>query len=304
MEKLVAIVGPTGVGKSCLALEVATRLGGEIISADSRQVYRLLDIGTAKAGVSERQQIPHHGIDVVSPDEVFSLVNFMDIAVQAIESASRKGTIPLLVGGTGQYIWAIIEGWEIPRVEPDISLRKNLEDRAARGERFTLHKELGEINPEAAFRIDHRNTRRVIRALEIALTGRNSSIQEKNPKYHSLIIGLTAPRKVIYQMVDARVDHMIKSGLKEEVGNLLKAGYSPGLPSMSGIGYRQIISHLQGKCSLEEAITSIKNESHRLVRMQYNWFSLQDTRIKWFDITQPDYTDTIIGEVKGFINNP
>lgn len=304
MKKLVAILGPTGVGKSRLALEIGERLGGEIISADSRQVYRSMDIGTDKPAISKRAQIPHYGIDIVNPDDSFSLANFTDIVAQAIEIISHKGKIPLLVGGTGQYVWAIIEGWEIPRIKPNIELRNQLEERAARGEADTLYRDLEEISPEAAARIDPRNTRRVIRALEVAITGGISRIQEKNPKYNSLIIGLTAPRNLLYQMIDERVDRMIHTGLKEEVEELLRLGYSPDLPSMSGIGYRQIIRYLKGKCSLSEAIISIKNDSHRLVRMQYNWFSLHDTRIKWFDITQPDYTDTIIGEVKGFINNP
>ncbi|MDD5486997.1 MAG: tRNA (adenosine(37)-N6)-dimethylallyltransferase MiaA [Dehalococcoidales bacterium] len=303
MKKLVAITGPTGIGKSRIALEIAKKFTGEIISADSRQVYRLMDIGTAKPTAAERKEIPHHGIDIALPDEPFSLANFIDIAYREIDTAHNKGRLPILAGGTGQYIWAIIEGWEIPRIKPDITLRRELEKRALNGEMEILHKELERANPQAAARIDPRNVRRVIRALEIALTGKENSVQIENPRYNSLIIGLTAPRKRVYQMVDERVDQMIKNGLVEEVKNLIIAGYSSDLPAMSGIGYRQIARHLEGATSIEETIESIKNESHRLVRMQYNWFSLQDARIKWFDITQPDYTKTIIDEVKGFITN-
>ncbi|MDD2251392.1 MAG: tRNA (adenosine(37)-N6)-dimethylallyltransferase MiaA [Dehalococcoidales bacterium] len=303
MEKLVAIIGPTGVGKSGTALRIAEQFGGEIISADSRQVYRFMDIGTAKPPPHEQETVPHYAIDAADPDEVFSLADFIDIAHEKIEEISLKGKIPLLAGGTGQYAWAILEGWEIPRVEPAIQLRKKLEARAASGEGQALYNELEELNPKAAARIDYRITRRVIRALEIALTGTVFTKPKKQPRYNSLIIGLTAPRSFLYGLIDTRVEQMIENGLIEEVKSLLEMGYAPDLPSMSGIGYRQIISYLQDNLSLADAVSSIKNESHRLVRMQYNWFSLQDTRIKWFDITEPEYQDTITATVKGFICN-
>jgi tRNA dimethylallyltransferase len=302
MKKLVAIIGPTGIGKSSLALELAKKLDGEIISADSRQVYRLMDIGTAKSTTLERQGIPHHAIDVVFPDESFSLADFVDIANNEIDLVHGRGRVPILEGGTGQYVWAIIEGWEIPRIKPDNSFRKELEDRALKDGGEVLYEELAKINPQAADRIDPRNVRRVIRALEITETGRESGEQKKQVRYNSFIVGLTAPRKLLYKMIDDRVDVMINEGLVNEVESLSRLGYGPGLSAMSGIGYRQIFCYLEDKISLEEAIQSIKNDSHRLVRMQYNWFSLQDERIKWFDITNPGYAQDIITEVKGFLN--
>jgi len=302
MKKLVAIIGPTGIGKSRLALELAKILDGEIISADSRQVYRLMDIGTAKPNTLERQGIPHHAIDAVFPDESFSLADFVDIANNEIELIYDRGRVPILEGGTGQYVWAIIEGWEIPRIQPDDSFRKELEDRALKDGGEVLYGELAKINPQVANRIDPRNVRRVIRALEIIETGEELGEQKKQVKYNSFIVGLTAPRKLLYKMIDDRVDVMINEGLVNEVVRLSSLGYGPELSAMSGIGYRQIFHYLDDKISLEEAIQSIKNESHRLVRMQCNWFSLQDERIKWFDITNPGYAKDIITEVKGFLN--
>jgi tRNA dimethylallyltransferase len=302
MKKLVAIIGPTGIGKSRLALELAKILDGEIISADSRQVYRLMDIGTAKPNTSERQCIPHHAIDAVFPDESFSLADFVDIANNEIELIHGRGRVPILEGGTGQYVWAIIEGWEIPRIQPDDSFRKELEDRALKDGGEVLYEELAKINPQVADRIDPRNVRRVIRALEIIETGQEFGEQKKQVKYDSFIVGLTAPRKLLYKMIDDRVDVMINEGLVNEVVRLSSLGYDSELPAMSGIGYRQIFHYLDDKISLEEAIQSIKNDSHRLVRMQYNWFSLQDERIKWFDITSHGYEKDIITEVKGFLN--
>jgi tRNA dimethylallyltransferase len=288
VNHLVAIVGPTGVGKSRLALHLAQAFNGEVISADSRQVYRYMDIGTAKPSRQELSLVSHHLIDIINPNESFSLAQYQELARRAIESVIQRQRMPLLVGGSGQYVWAVLEGWGIPKVPPNKDLRNNLEARATIGGNEELHHELERNDPAAASRIDPRNVRRVIRALEIQKSSTISHHQQQQPvksaSYNTLIIGLTADRAELYQRIDARVDAMIEQGLVEEVKKLMDMGYSLDLPSMSGIGYRQIGIFLKGEMSLEAAIQQIKFESHRFVRQQYNWFNPKDDKIKWFDI--------------------
>jgi tRNA dimethylallyltransferase len=292
IKRVVAIVGPTGVGKSALAIKIAQDFNGEIISADSRQIYRFMDIGTAKLPISERDMVPHHLIDIINPDQNFSLAQYQEMANTAIDDISSRGGLPILAGGSGLYVRALLEGWQIPKALPDMALRKNLEERAARGEAERLYEELKQLDKEAALRIDPRNVRRVIRALEINRDPNTSSKPIKvKPPFEYIIIGLTACREGLYQRIDERVNNMITSGLVEEVKSLVVKGYGFELPSMSGIGYRQIGYFLQGKIKLDEAIQQVKNESHRLVRQQYNWFSLKDGRINWFDVNAGPYPE-------------
>ena len=286
MNKLVAIVGPTGIGKSRLALHLAQILNAEIVSADSRQVYRYMDIGTAKPGNRELSLIPHHIINILNPDESFSLAQYKEMAGKAVDDIWQRQKLPLLVGGSGQYIWSVLEGWGIPGVPPNPDLRRSLEERAARGEGEELYRELERRSPAAASRIDRHNIRRVIRALEISQDSK--SIPEwkpsAKPSFSSLIIGLTIERDELYRRIDKRVDRMVEQGLIEEVKTLVSRGYRLDLPAMSGIGYRQIGEYLEGKTTKEAAIQQIKFESHRFVRQQYNWFRPKDDRIEWFDI--------------------
>jgi tRNA dimethylallyltransferase len=290
MKRVLAVVGPTGVGKSALALRLARDLNGEIISADSRQVYRYLDIGTAKPTHSEQSLVPHHLIDIIDPDRDFSLAQYQEMVYKTIDEVASRGHIPLLVGGSGLYVWSVLEDWQIPRVAPDMDLRKRLEKRAADGEKEKLYEELKQLDADTAGRIDPRNIRRVIRALEIKQNSIPSAAPTKiQPPFNYLIVGLTAAREMLYRRIDERVDSMIARGLVEEVWGLVAKGYGLELPSMSGIGYRQIEAFLQGKIGLDEAIQQVKNESHRLVRQQYNWFGLKDDRIHWFDIDANPY---------------
>ena len=290
MKRVLAVVGPTGVGKSALALRLARDLNGEIISADSRQIYRYLDIGTDKPTSAERSIVPHHLIDIVNPDETFSIAQYQELVYKTIDEVASRGHVPLLVGGSGLYVWAVLEGWQIPRVAPDMDLRKRLEERAAGGEKEKLYEELKNLDADAADCIDPRNIRRVIRALEIK---QNSSLRSEptkiKPPFDYLIIGLTAARETLYRRIDKRVDDMIARGLVEEVRSLVSEGFGLELPSMSGIGYRQIGTFLQGKIDLDEAIQLVKNESHRLVRQQYNWFAPKNDRIHWFDVDTNPY---------------
>ena len=287
MSPLVAIVGPTATGKSSLALELCQTLNGEIISADSRQVYRYMDIGTAKPTAEEQALVPHHLIDVVNPDEDFSLALYQSRALEAIDYIQRRGKLAFLVGGSGLYVWALLEGWRIPEVPPDPALRQILEARAKVEGGEKLYDELKETDPAAAERIDPRNVRRVIRALEVGLQGTPfSQLQVKHPFVDSIIIGLTTDRADLYRRIDARVDNMIEKGLVEEVKGLVTRGYGLDLPSMSGLGYRQIGLYLQGKTDLPTAIQQIKFDTHSFARHQYNWFRLKDKRINWFEAGQ------------------
>ena len=303
MNSLVAIVGPTATGKSDLAIDIAREFNGEIVSGDSRQIYRYMDIGTAKLSRNEMSGIPHHLIDIKNPDEDFSLAQYQEIAKQAIDDIRQRGKLPVLAGGSGQYIWALLEGWGIPKIKPDRELRRRLEEKAAGGGGDELYRELQEIDPEAAENIDLRNVRRVIRALEVSIRANQpfSRLKSKeNPSFDALIIGLTTDRQELYRRIDARVGSMIKRGLVEEVNKLVNMGYSASIPAMSGIGYKQIIRYLNGEMSLESAVYRIKTETHRLVRRQYNWFNLTDERIKWFDITE-DYKPEVNSLLTGFL---
>ncbi|MDM8530328.1 tRNA (adenosine(37)-N6)-dimethylallyltransferase MiaA [Anaerolineales bacterium HSG25] len=291
-NRLLVIVGPTAVGKTGLSIKLAQQFQGEIISADSRQIYRGLDIGTAKATPAEQATVSHFMIDVVAPDEVLTLAEFQERAYQQIDSVLQRGNLPMLVGGSGQWVKSVVEGWGIPRVSPDMALRAELEARAESIGALAFHAELAQIDPGAAQKLDYRNVRRVIRALEVYhKTGIPISVhQRKNPPPYQIIqIGLTRPREELYQRIDQRIGQMMTDGLVTEVEALVEAGYDWQLPAMSGIGYRQIGLYLREEATLEEAVALIKKETRRFVRQQYNWFRLTDPNIKWFDLSEVDY---------------
>ena len=288
MRKLIAVVGPTATGKTALAVALARAIDGEIVGADSRQVYRRLDIGTAKPTPDERALAPHHLLDVVDPDEPFSLAEYLELATAALEDIWARGRQPLLVGGSGQYVWALLEGWTVPRLPPQRELRRSLEERAEREGAEALHRELAHVDPQAAAGIDPRNVRRVIRALEVyQTTGRPISFwQEKAPpSWDTLVLGLACPRDELYRRIDARVDGMMQAGLVDEVRGLLTMGYSRELPSMSGIGYREVCQYLAGELDLSAAAARIKTATHRLARQQATWFRRDDPRIRWLDVS-------------------
>ncbi len=287
MSFLLAIVGPTGIGKSRLALRLAETFDGEIVNADSRQVYRYLDIGTAKPSREELSRVPHHLIDIVSPNEAFSLAQYQELAVQTIGDIQRRGKMALLVGGSGLYIWSVVENWQIPQVPPDFAFRQELEEKAQQGGRLELYRELIRVDPLAAQKIDPQNTRRIIRALEVHRDTAVpfSSLQRKNKaRFRTYLLGLTQERRRLYQRIDQRVDIMIMQGLVAEMKNLAKMGYDFSLPALSAIGYRQVAQYLKGELTLEEAVKKIKFETHRYARQQYSWFRLKDARIEWFDV--------------------
>ncbi len=299
---LIVIVGPTAVGKTALGIALARALGGEIISADSRQLYRFMDIGTAKPTPAERAAAPHHLLDIADPDETVSLAQYLALARAAITAVSARGKLPLVVGGTGQYIRALLEGWQVPEVPPDPALRAALEARPLQ----ELWEQLLALDPAAAAFVDARNPRRVIRALEVCLaTGQPFSTQRRAaaPPYRALQLGLTMPRAALYARADARVEAMMAAGLEAEVRALLARGYGWDLPAMAGLGYRQFRPYLEGRASLDEVVVRIQHDTHDFIRRQYAWFRPQDPAITWLDALQLDL-DAIIAMVRAFLNAP
>jgi tRNA dimethylallyltransferase len=286
-KRLLAIVGPTASGKSSLAVGLAEQLGGEVVNADSRQVYRGMDIGTAKPPADERARVPHHLYDIADPVEAFSLGRYLDLAADALNNCWSRDVLPVVAGGTGQYVWALLEGWQVPRVAPDLELRAELERQPTEH----LLEELRRVDPVYAERVDPHNGRRIIRAIEVfRRTGRPlSSCQTRlPPDFAWLVLGLSHPRDELYRRIDARVDAMIAAGLVDEVRGLIERGCGCDRPAMSSIGYRQVCQHLAGELSLAEAVARLKTETHRLVRMQDNWFGRDDPRIHWLDAAAGD----------------
>ena len=297
ISDLLVIVGPTAVGKTALAIDLAQRFEGEIVSADSRQIYREMDIGTAKPTRGERSLAPHHLIDIVAPDEPYTLAQFQADAHAAIDGVLECGKLPFLVGGTGLYIRAVVEGLRIPRVAPNGELRAQL----AAQESGALYERLRALDPDAAARIDSRNVRRTIRALEVCLTtGKRFSElgRASPPPYRITQIGLTMNRPELYARIDARVDRMMEQGLVAEVKALVRQGYSWNLPSMSGLGYREMGAYLRGEVPLDEAVLNIKRNTRDFVRRQYAWFRLKDERIRWFGGADVDPVMRFVETVK------
>ena len=282
---LVALVGPTGVGKTSVAITLAERLGAEVVSADSRLVYRGMDIGTAKPSRDERRRVPHHLIDVTEVDQPWSLATFRRAALEAIDEIGGRGRLPLLVGGTGQYATAILDGWEPPALAADPELRRRLEDEASQEGAHALHAQLARLDPASAERIDSRNIRRVIRALEIRMvTGMPVQPRARTPPpYRILRLGLRLPRPELYARIDARIASMLAAGWVDEVRGLMDRGYSLDLPAFSAIGYRQLAETVEGRASLEDAVQKIRRSTREFVRRQANWFNPDDPRIEWIE---------------------
>jgi tRNA dimethylallyltransferase len=286
---LIALLGPTASGKSSLALYLAERFSGEIVSADSRLVYRGMDIGTAKPTSAERDRVPHHLIDILPPGEPYDLARWKDEARDAIAAIHRCGRTPFLVGGTAQWTTALLDGWEPPTVPPDADFRAAMERRVHDEGIESLLAELAARDPEAAARTGP-NPRRIIRALEvIRATGQPFSAQRGRGErpYRDLRIGLSLPRDVLYRRIDARVDAMIAAGLLDEVRTLVDAGYGPDLPAMSGIGYRQVGEYLTGATTFYTMCERIKQATHRYARHQMTWLR-RDASIRWLDAADAD----------------
>ena len=300
MEKLVILVGPTASGKTSTAIAIAKELGAEIISADSRYFYQELEIGTAKPTLEEMGSIPHYLIDVTSLNEEWNLAIFQERVKEIIQDINSRGKIPILVGGTGQYIRAVTEGWKIPRQIPDKKIRDAIINWANQIGSEQLHKRLAVGDPEAAKNIDHRNMRRTIRALEVIfLTGSRFSEQRKKlpVSYDLLTLGIAMPRSELYARIDARIDQMILDGFIEEVKHLLSQGFRAQLLKIGPIGYQEITRFLDGEITLEDAILLIRRKTRLFVRRQANWFKPDDPEIKWFQ-----YDEQVVKKMVDYIH--
>lgn len=290
---LLALVGPTATGKTALAVALAERLrpvvGCEAVSADSRQVYRGMDIATAKPTPAERARLPHHLLDIISPDQEYSLARYQADATASIGAIAHRRRLPLLVGGTGLYVRAVVDGLAIPAVAPNPALRARLAAEAATHGLAALHARLAQLDPLAAARIDARNPRRLIRALEVCLsTGRTFSAQQdrRASNYRPLLLGLNTERPALYARADARIDAMVGAGLVEETRALVARGYDWHLPAMSSLGYREIGAYLRGELTLDAAVERFKRGTHAYIRRQLTWFR-RDPRITWLDAALP-----------------
>lgn len=283
---VIVIIGPTASGKTEVSIKLARQFDGEIISADSRQFYERMDIGTAKPTNAEMAQVPHHLINVARPEDIWSLAMFKEAALSLINDIQVRGKLPFIVGGTGQYIWGLIEGWTIPSEPVNQELRRYLENWSHELGPAGIHTVLSRLDPEAGAFIQMENVRRTIRALEVIFnSGRLFSEQRlKQPpsEFQFIILGIQWDRPTLYQRVDSRIEIMLNMGFIEEVRSLLDSGIDPGSPALSAIGYREITGYLTGKHSLDEAVLLMKRNTRQYIRRQANWFKSDDPRITWF----------------------
>lgn len=301
--KLVVISGPTAVGKSLVAVQVAEALKGEIIVADSRQIYRGMDIGTAKPGPDLLARVPHHLMDLVNPDEFFSAGRYREMAWQVIRRLSEEGKTPVVVGGTGLYIRVLLRGlWTGPGAQWD--LRRHLLEEESRFGPGHLHRRLAQVDPGSASRIHPHDLTKTVRALEVALlTGipmtQHHQRHRANPVEFDcpvIMVGLRRSRTDLYQRINQRVDEMVRLGLIQEVEHLLESGYEEDLPSMRGLGYRQSVGFLKGRWSLQEAVDRIKRDTRRYAKRQMTWFRKEPGMI-WMDLAPQDGLEKVAGKI-------
>ncbi|MDZ4672398.1 MAG: tRNA (adenosine(37)-N6)-dimethylallyltransferase MiaA [Phototrophicales bacterium] len=286
---LVVILGPTASGKTGLAIHIAQAIGGEIIGADSRQIYQYMDIGTAKPTSAEQAQVIHHLIDIINPDEPFPAAHYQAMVYDLIPQIVARGKIPMLVGGTGQYLTVVTEGWSFPDVPPNDVLRAELEAFAQENGAQALYDRLAKLDPEIATIVHPNNVRRVVRYLEVCLVSgeKMSDLQRKKPPpYRLLELGLTGERLSLYDRADMRVDKMLEAGFLDEVRCLLDMGYSRRLPSMSGLGYSHLVGHLLDGLPLDEVVQQTKYDTHEFIRRQQTWFKGHDNGILWHNVNE------------------
>ncbi|OYD09539.1 tRNA (adenosine(37)-N6)-dimethylallyltransferase MiaA [Paludifilum halophilum] len=297
---LLVIVGPTAVGKTALSLDLAEKFRGEIVSGDSMQVYRYMDIGTAKASPAERERASHHLIDLVDPDYPFSLDEFQHRAQRAIREIQHRGHLPIMVGGTGLYIQSVTHGYRLPGVKEDPEFRRRMQRLADEKGNEALHRRLREVDEATAARLHPNDRRRIIRSLEIyRATGQPPRFQQRaQTSYNSCWIGLTMPRELLYERVEQRVDRMIEEGLVEEVVSLRERGYRGDLVSMQALGYKEIAMVLDREITQEEAVQLIKRRTRKFAKRQLSWFR-RLKMIHWFDVTKPHFEEEIRKLVAG-----
>ena len=305
-QPLIILTGPTAVGKTALSIRLAKALDGEIVSADSMQVYRHMDIGSAKITAQEMEGVPHHLIDVLDPWEEFNVAAFQKMALQAMEGIYARGHLPIITGGTGFYIQALLYGVEFEEDPEDSPVRRELYDLARReGERApqVLHAMLAQADPESASAIHPNNVKRVIRAIEyFRLTGtpisrHNAAMRKKEADYHFLYYVLTMDRERLYGRIDKRVDQMLSQGLVEEVSRLRTMGCCRGQTAMQGLGYKEILDYLDGKCSLDEAVYVLKRDTRHFAKRQLTWFK-RERDVRWLNLDgEPGEQDRVFSQI-------
>lgn len=291
-KPLIILTGPTAVGKTHLSIRLAKAVDGEIISADSMQVYRHMDIGSAKILPEQMEGVPHHLIDCLEPEEEFNVVRFQQMALEAMEGIYQRGRIPILTGGTGFYIQAITGDIDFTSHGEDTTYRRELEKQAAEEGAEVLHQKLRAIDPASADAIHPNNVKRVIRALEYyqqtgqPISAHNQEQRQKESPYNLAYFVLNDQRSRLYEQIDRRVDEMLARGLVEEVKKLKTMGYHRGMVSMQGLGYKEILAYLDGECSLEDAVYILKRDTRHFAKRQITWFK-REREVEWF--YKPDY---------------
>lgn len=301
---ILILTGPTAVGKTALSIELAKILGGEIISADSMQIYRKMDIGSAKISQEEMDSVVHHMIDVVDPDEDFSVADFHDMASQIISDIHKRGKLAIVTGGTGLYLNSLVYDMDFGGTNSDPSIRKDLEEILNDKGKDYLYRLLQDLSPEAAKRIHPNNTKRVIRAIEVYKTGGDmgdfSNDLKYNPKFDAKIIVLNRDRSILYDRINQRVDMMFGMGLLDEVKGLHQMGYTSQMQSMKGIGYKEVLEYFDGKMTLEESIDILKQGTRRYAKRQITWFKRYENAL-WLDLDKVTELDDQIEAIKDFI---
>lgn len=295
-RKLIILTGPTAVGKSALSVALAKKIGGEIVSADSMQVYKYMDIGSAKIKKEEMNDIPHHLIDVLMPEEEFNVVRFQQLAKEALTGIYERGHIPIIAGGTGFYIQALLYDIDFSQEENHSEIRKKLEEEAALYGTDVLHQRLRQVDPVSAAVIHPNNQKRVIRALEFwelhgfPISQHNEQQKQRTSPYAFCYFVLTDERARLYEKIEARVDEMLSEGLVDEVSKLKAMGCHKGMVSMQGLGYKEILNYLEGSCTLEEAVYQIKRDTRHFAKRQLTWFG-RERDVLWINKKDYDYSD-------------
>ncbi|GFN37138.1 tRNA (adenosine(37)-N6)-dimethylallyltransferase MiaA [Tepidimicrobium xylanilyticum] len=306
-KNLLAIVGPTAIGKTTLSIDLAQKINGEIISADSMQIYKYMNIGTAKVKKEEMENIPHYLIDIVYPDEEFTVADYKKCAEKCICEINKRGKIPIVVGGSGLYLNSLVYDLNFSKVKPNEEFRRKYNELADIYGNQYIFDELYNVDQATAKRINSNDRKRIIRALEIyyetgkPMSNYNLNFRKETDKYNLAMIGLTTDRATLYNQINRRVDQMIQEGLIDEVKNLLSMGYDKNLVSMQAIGYKEIVEYLEGNMNLNEAIEILKRNTRRFAKRQLTWFK-RDKRIHWIDVTRyssvADITEYIINYIK------
>lgn len=304
MERLIVIIGPTAVGKTKLSIDLAKRLNTQIISGDSMLVYRGLDVGTAKPSLAERDGVAHHLIDILDPSAEFNVVDFKNVAQKLITNINNNGQIPILAGGTGLYVRALLEGYRFNPAPSDDTLRQKLTKMAEQHGNEYLHTLLAKVQPDTAARLHPNDLRRIIRALEVYyLSGETVSQEKTAPKellYDAVVIGLTMDRAVLYERINRRVDIMIKQGLVDEVSRLLRQGVLPTSQAMKGIGYKEIIEHLRDGKDLSTSIEQVKQATRNFAKRQLTFYRRMPY-ITWFNVDDFDNYDNLLETIYKYV---